>query len=213
MLEPGPPAAVYRLRVVVAGVSPLIWRRLIVRDDMTITGLGEVLQTAFGWSGEHLCRFTVHGAEHEPCYGGGRVRLREWGLREGERFAYDYNFTAGWRLDLRVEQITDAAPGRVYPRCAGGRRAGPDEDWDGPWDYLDRTQPHRVFDAIVRAAAILREVLDADPDTTVAAALGDDGFDELRRLAPLLGLDQFDRRALNTTLAHLTPATTQRTPP
>jgi hypothetical protein len=39
-----------------------------------------------------------------------------------------------WRLDLRVEQITDARSARVYPRCTGGRRAGPPEDWAGPWE-------------------------------------------------------------------------------
>lgn len=109
-----------------------------------------------------------------------------------------------------VEAIAAPEPGRAYPRCTGGRRAGPPQDWDGPADYLDRTQPYRVFDAIVRAAEILREILDADPDTTLAAALGDDHYDELRRLAPLLGLDRFDRRALNQTLANL--ATAERTP-
>ena len=63
-------------------------------------------------------------------------------LREGERFVYEYNFSAAWRVDLRVEQIACAQPGRAYPRCTGGRRVGPPEDWDGPWAFLERTQPH-----------------------------------------------------------------------
>jgi len=52
---------VYQLRVVVHGVSPLIWRRLLVRADTTIAGLHAVVQAAFGWDGEHLHRFVIHG--------------------------------------------------------------------------------------------------------------------------------------------------------
>jgi len=128
---------VYRLRVVIAGISPLIWRRLEVAAGTTVAGLHTIVQTVFGWSGEHLHRFVIGGTE----YGSGpgfrdearQVRLASLGLREGERFVYEYNFSAAWRVDLRVEQITCAQSGLAYPRCTGGRRAGPPEDWAGPW--------------------------------------------------------------------------------
>jgi len=49
-----PVPSVYQLRVVVRGVSPLIWRRLLIPADTTIAGLHAVLQIAFGWNGDHL---------------------------------------------------------------------------------------------------------------------------------------------------------------
>jgi hypothetical protein len=52
---------VYRLRVVTNGVSPLIWRRLLVPGQTTIAQLHTILQTAFGWDGEHLHRFVIRG--------------------------------------------------------------------------------------------------------------------------------------------------------
>jgi len=52
---------VYQLRVVVAGVSPLIWRRLLVSATATIAELHAVLRAAFGWSGPHLHRLVIHG--------------------------------------------------------------------------------------------------------------------------------------------------------
>jgi len=41
---------VYQVRVVLAEVSPLIWRRLQVAGSTTLTGLHQVLQTAFDWT-------------------------------------------------------------------------------------------------------------------------------------------------------------------
>src|SRR5271165_3607601 len=46
--------AIYQLRVVLCGVSPLVWRRLLVLSTTSIAELHEILQNAFSWSGEHL---------------------------------------------------------------------------------------------------------------------------------------------------------------
>ncbi|MGH3686457.1 MAG: plasmid pRiA4b ORF-3 family protein [Pseudonocardiaceae bacterium] len=112
--------AVYQLRVVLAGVSPLIWRRLLVPAETTIAELHAVLRAAFGWGGEHLHRFVIHGREYGISSLGGagfrddarEIRLSGFGFRVGERFAYDYDFTDGWRHDLRVERILAAERGR-----------------------------------------------------------------------------------------------------
>ena len=87
----------YQLRVVVRGVSPLIWRRLLLPADTTIAGLHAVLQIVFGWTGTHLHRFVVQGREYGIGYVGGvgfrddphLVRLADLGLRPTERFVYE----------------------------------------------------------------------------------------------------------------------------
>ena len=209
---------VYQLRVVMAGISPLIWRRLLVPAQTTVAELHTVLQTVFGWGGEHLHRFVIHGTEYGISYIGGPgfradariIRVGELGLRLGERFTYEYNLFAGWEVQLRVERMVQAEPGRTYPRCTGGRRAGPPEEWDGPWDFLERTQPHQVLDATVRAAEIMRQLLDADEDDNLASV--DVYREELAGLLPLLGLERFDRRACNKFLtAQAADATEVRT--
>ena len=87
-MQPAPLPSAYQLRVVVRGVSPLIWRRLLVPADTTIAGLHAVLQIAFGWTGTHLHRFVVHGRESGTGYVGGpsfdadprRVGRFGWGI-------------------------------------------------------------------------------------------------------------------------------------
>ena len=144
---PSPP--VYQLRVVLRGISPLIWRRLLVRSDTTLARLHDILQVAFGWDDVHLHRFKVRGRELDAV-DGPQVRLSDFGLRPTERFVYDYDFCDLWRHDVRVEQILDVEPGRTYPVCTGGRRAGPPEDCGGSLGlpgtgpgppYLRRSRP------------------------------------------------------------------------
>src|SRR5919106_4259961 len=53
MPEP-PEPSIYQLRVVLLGISPIIWRRLLVRGDSTIADLHHTLQITFGWSDDHL---------------------------------------------------------------------------------------------------------------------------------------------------------------
>src|ERR1700726_145894 len=98
----------YQLRVVLCGVSPLVWRRLLVVSTTSIAELHEILQNAFGWSGEHLHRFLIHGAAYGiPCLGGivfredaRRVPISRFHLHCGERFRYEYDFMADWKLDI-----------------------------------------------------------------------------------------------------------------
>jgi hypothetical protein len=66
-----PEAQIYQLRAVLRGISPLIWRRLLVRSDSTVARLHEVLQIAFGWDDEHLNRFETRGREYAVYRDGG----------------------------------------------------------------------------------------------------------------------------------------------
>jgi len=42
-------------------ISPLIWRRLLVRSDSSIANLHATLLTGVGWNDEHLHRFVIQG--------------------------------------------------------------------------------------------------------------------------------------------------------
>ena len=62
---------VYQMRVWLQRVSPMVWRRLLVRSDSTIAALHQVLQIAFGWRDEHLHCFWIHGKEYGIPHVGG----------------------------------------------------------------------------------------------------------------------------------------------
>jgi hypothetical protein len=211
MSEPpaNPCPVVYQLRIVLRGVSPLIWRRVLVRSDSSMADLHATFQRALGWSDEHLNRFLIHGREYGVWHDGGigfrddprHVRLADLGLRVGERFLYEYDFTDGWQHDARVEQILPLEPGRYYPVCIGGRRATPPEDCGGPWAFLELRQHYSAFCIAQRLLELLKPITAAGQDDDDDAV--DDHHEELVHLLRWLKIDRFDRRAANRELARV----------
>ena len=59
---------VYQLRVFLRQISPMIWRRLLVRSDSTIADLHYTLQIAMGWDDFHLHQFTIRGKHYGVSY-------------------------------------------------------------------------------------------------------------------------------------------------
>jgi len=207
--------AIYQLRVVLRGVSPLVWRRLLVSSETPLAELHATLQHAFAWSDDHLHRFLIHGTAYGVPHLGGisfrddaqRVPLSRFRLHRGERFRYEYDFTVNWQLDLRLERAMPFDPDRPLPSCIGGSRAAPPESCAGPWAYLQQLEEHKShlpLEELSLLAEALQRWLDAGGDRR---ALGDlDEFQEAvdrveayRAFQP----DRFDRRALNRQLRTL----------
>jgi hypothetical protein len=203
-----PLLSIYQLRVVLRGISPLIWRRVLVHSETTLAHLHTILQILFAWSDEHLHSFHIHGKEYgssgAPTCGG---RLWDFCLHRGERFRYVYDFGAYWECEIRLEALLPLAPRRVYPVCLGGKRAAPPEDCRSAWGYMERLDDHRLYpplEAMGVVAEAITMLLAADPQTSFREALGD--LDEFREAVDGLAAyeqfrpDHFDRHAVNTQL-------------
>jgi hypothetical protein len=140
---PTPPEA-YQLHVWLREISPMIWRRLLVRSDSTIADLHYTLQIVMGWEGYHLHQFIIRGKRYGVPQPGGMwflddpttVQLADLHLRLRERFLYEYDFGDRWQHEIRVEKKLPLQPKRRYPICIGGQRAAPLEDCGGPWAFL-----------------------------------------------------------------------------
>jgi hypothetical protein len=63
---------IYLLHIWIRQISPMIWRRVLVRSDSTLAQLHDVIQVLFDWSDDHLHRFRIHGRDYagpQPCHG------------------------------------------------------------------------------------------------------------------------------------------------
>jgi Plasmid pRiA4b ORF-3-like protein len=68
------------------------------------------------------------------------VPLSRFGFRPTERFLYEYDFTDGWQVEVRVEKVIDEAPSEdtLIPMCMAGREPGPPDGSGGPRIYAER---------------------------------------------------------------------------
>ena len=111
---------VYQLRIVLRGISPLIWRRVLVPSNTTLAHLHTILKILFAWSDKHLHSFHIHGKEYGSSGAQTHdVRLYGLHLHRGERFRYVYDFGAYWECDIRLEALLPRTARHWYPICTG----------------------------------------------------------------------------------------------
>lgn len=137
------PELVFQLRIELEGVSPPVWRRLLVPGGADLLTLHDIFQTAMGWEDTHLHEFII-GEQH---YGvpddededgeeddGSDVAVADV-LAGQTRFRYQYDFGDSWYHEVQVEEVTPAAFELDYAVCLAGENACPPEDVGGPSGY------------------------------------------------------------------------------
>lgn len=136
-----------QLRVELRGVEPLVWRRVLVPENITLAKLHVVLQWTMGWSSSHLHEYEIARRRYgipddewpstEPITDERRVRLKpliEDGLR---RFTYLYDFGDHWEHIVKVEDLVPPKPDRPLIVCLAGENSCPPEDVGGYPGYAE----------------------------------------------------------------------------
>ena len=125
----------FQLKIRLLGISPMIWRRVLVSPSITLRELHGVLQVAMGWDGIHLFQFNIRAVDYgslELHAANPNIALSGFGFRRNDRFAYIYDMGNYWNHEVRVEAVMDADPKKTYPVCTGGAGACPPEECGGP---------------------------------------------------------------------------------
>lgn len=65
------PVEIYQLRIVLKDVSPIIWRRILVKDSTSIADLHRILQVILEWDDDHLNKFIIYGKDYGVYHDGG----------------------------------------------------------------------------------------------------------------------------------------------
>ena len=55
---------IVQLKVRLLGLSPMIWRRVLVPESATLRELHGILQVGMGWDGIHLYYFNIHAVHY-----------------------------------------------------------------------------------------------------------------------------------------------------
>ena len=132
---------ILQLKVTLKGMSPSVWRRVLVPTSFTLRELHGVLQVAMGWEGYHLYLFKLRAVNYGPIElhaASPKLVLSSLQLHKNERFSYVYDMGDYWDHEVRVEGLGPADPKQSYPVCIGGSKPCPPEDSGGVEGYLAR---------------------------------------------------------------------------
>jgi hypothetical protein len=154
------PGDIIQLKVRLLGISPMIWRSVLVPTSMTLRELHGVLQVAMGWEGIHLYAFDIYAVQYgsfELMMGSPRAPLTQFSFRANDKFSYTYDMGDGWAHEIRGESLCDADPKKAYPVCTGGSGACPPEECGGPKGYLERRDEADGYGAWQDFGALLLE--------------------------------------------------------
>lgn len=152
MVEPDL-SEIYQLRFALKGVSPLIWRRLLIRSNASLADLHYAIQITMGWSDTHLHQFNIWGKGYGLSYAGGmgfpdnarETHLKDFQFRINEKFIYEYNFSDHWEHEIRLEKVLPLDLQKTYPICINGNYAGPPEDCGGAISFMELKDYYSVW--------------------------------------------------------------------
>mgnify|MGYP000935233432 CR=1 FL=1 len=139
---------ILQLKITLKGIRPPVWRRILVKDDITFYKLNNIIQCVMGWSGYHLYEFRlgnlIIGEKDEDYYNfygdyefksARRLKLSSINFKPKDKFFYIYDFGDNWEHSITVEKVLEPQEGMKYPICIAGKRNCPPEDVGGPWGY------------------------------------------------------------------------------
>lgn len=139
--QPGPDAdVVLQIKVWLMGISPMVWRRVLVPASCSLRELHGVFQVTMGWEGIHLYQFRLRAARYgssELAAISPDVTLAALRFRKGARFHYEYDLNIPWRHEVRVENREAQPASATFPICLGGNGACPPEDCGGPASFME----------------------------------------------------------------------------
>jgi len=137
-----PSHRVFQIKVGLRGSRPAIWRRLLVRDTISLLEFHDLLQFAMGWEDCHQHQFVKEksrsgGARPEmsEIRNEERTKLKDVLRKPKDRMLYEYDFGDGWLHNIVLEKVLKADPNGMVPCLVAGKRACPPEDCGGIGGY------------------------------------------------------------------------------
>jgi hypothetical protein len=105
------PSEIIQPKLRLFGISPMVWRSVLVFSSITLRELYGILQVAMGWDGIHLFQFDIRAVDYgfwELHAADLDASLSNFGLRRNDRLSYIADIGDYSKHEVRTEAILDA---------------------------------------------------------------------------------------------------------
>jgi len=139
---------IYQLKISIKGAKPPIWRRILVKSNITFNDLHNIIQKIFNWENYHLFQFDGYNSYTDEetvkyddysdnLYDASKHKISQELQYEKDKIKYIYDFGDDWNHEILLEKILPVDTKKNYPICTAGKRNGPIEDCGGMWGYSE----------------------------------------------------------------------------
>jgi hypothetical protein len=146
LIESSGGAPLCQLKITLKWSQPSIWRRVVVRSDLKLDRLHNVLQIVMPWTNSHLHHFIVGPTFYgmlDPEFADmssdtlneKRYTLADLAPVAKKKFVYEYDFGDGWEHEIVVEKVLPPDASFKHPVCLAGANACPPDDCGGIHGY------------------------------------------------------------------------------
>jgi hypothetical protein len=142
----------FQFKIQLADIQkPIVWRRILVPENITFDIFHQMIQAAFGWGNCHMYQFSEQGRASYPIYkipyddddyydegmieDSSAAKISDVFTTPWQKFTYTYDFGDSWMHQILLEKITDE--GIMMPMCTAGKGACPPEDCGGLPGYYN----------------------------------------------------------------------------
>jgi hypothetical protein len=146
-------ASLCQLKITLKWSQPAIWRRVVVRADLKLNRLHDLIQRVMPWNNSHLHQFvfghTYYGLPDPESMGSNietlnekKYTLADLAPAAKKKFIYEYDFGDSWEHEIIVEKLLPPDADFKHPICLGGANACPPDDCGGIHGY------HRLLEIL-----------------------------------------------------------------
>lgn len=132
-----------QLKILLKHSKPPIWRRILVKSEISFYELHFTIQLAMGWTNSHLYEFEIDEYiigepldepdefDTNEIIDSELIFLEEVVAQGTTRFDYNYDMGDFWQHTIEVEGVLPLKDDTYYPRCIKGKGNCPPEDCGG----------------------------------------------------------------------------------
>ncbi len=111
----------YSINVAIRKISSMIWRRLKIGGDTSISAHHNIIQIAMGWDNYNLHQFRIYGKNYGISYHDGlsfkdnanSVHINQIEFDIGDKLTYEYNFYESRLCDVRIGKGHQSPTGKA----------------------------------------------------------------------------------------------------
>lgn len=134
-----------QLEIVLKYSKPSVWRKVVVRSDVSFYKLHWIIQFTMGWENSHLFEFNAEkyrigeadeefkdfGYAQDDVIDCKKITLKEVLDTEITELDYLYDFGDSWEHQIKVERVFPLEEDKYYPYCTEAKWDCPPEDCGG----------------------------------------------------------------------------------